>query len=66
MFGKLGATVAFLVTTLWAQNALALCIGDLCIGGDGGAVPEFDATGAIAVFAVLGALVAIFYHRAHR
>ena len=64
MYGKLGATVTFLVTTLWAQNALALCIFGFCIGGGGNAVPELDATGALAVFGLLGALVAIVYHRA--
>jgi hypothetical protein len=69
MYGKLGATVLFLVTTLWAQNALAFCFlgfGDCGGGGGGGAVPEMDATGALAVLALLGGLVTIFYRRARR
>jgi hypothetical protein len=71
MYRKLGATGVFLATTLWAQHALAFCFlgfGD-CDGGGGGgggAVPELDGTGALAVFAILGALVAILYGRAHR
>jgi hypothetical protein len=68
MYQKLGATGVFLATTLWAQNALALCLfgfGD-CGGGDGGSVPEIDGTGALAVFAILGSLVAILYRRAHK
>ena len=69
MYGKLGATVAFLMTTLWAHSAFAFCIfgfGDCGGGGGGGTtpVPELDATGALAVFAVLGGLAAILYHRA--
>ena len=70
MYRKLGATGVFLATTLWAQHALAFCFlgfGD-CDGGGGGggAVPEIDGTGALAVFAVLGSLVAILYGRARR
>ena len=68
MYRKLGATGVFLTATLWAQHAFAFCFlgfGD-CGGGDGGAVPEIDGTGALAVFAVLGAVVAALYGRAHR
>jgi hypothetical protein len=73
MYRKLGATGVFLTTTLWAQHALAFCFfgfgdcgGGGGGGGGGGAVPEIDGTGALAVFAILGAIVAMLYGRAHR
>jgi hypothetical protein len=72
MYRKLGATGVFLTATLWAQQAFAACwfgfIGDCGGGGGGGggAVPEIDGTGALAVFAILGAIVAMLYGRAHR
>jgi hypothetical protein len=70
MYRKLGATGVFLTATLWAQHAFALCLFGLgdCGGdtGGGGGVPEIDGTGALAVFAILGAVVAVLYGRAHR